>query len=276
MLWTAAVALASQSEIPLPLGTPFARTSANAPGAWVGVPRVVGGAGLGIHPLAGSPQLWEGTAKGDVTLLGAGERVALGGSLTQQTSADGGNDIHFRLTRLYYDADLGADWRLGEHHGVSLRYRHRCSHGADDVDGRILIRSGPALGWEGAWGSVTQVRATATLETVLIGQNADLRFQPRGLLGGAVSVSRPVRGDLSLVGTAGLGALLVGSGTDDLWGMASPYEHLFVVPLPSGGVGVGNGRGRVLVHGERLADTGLGDEAVPVTVWSLRFGFGDA
>jgi hypothetical protein len=47
-----------------------------------------------------------------------------------------------------------------------------------------------------------------------------------------------------------------------------------IVPLPTGAIGLGTDEARVLLHGERMADTGLGDAAVPVALWSFRVEFG--
>ncbi len=272
------VALASQSEVPLPLDAPFERLSDPGSDGVTLVPRVDGGASLGIHPLASSPQLWEGTGGADVTLVGIDDTAAVGGHLWVQTSADGENDIHFRLTRLYYDAGLAFDRRIGNHQAVRLGYRHRCSHGVDDVPGRILIRSGPTLSWEAAWGETTVIRTTAGVEATLIGQNLDFEFQPRALLNAGAGVSRPWGEGPVLIGAAAVGLFAVGTGTEEVWALGAPFGEVRMVPLPSAAVGLGtqgDDAARLLLHVERIPDTGLGPAAQPVTLWSIRVEFGE-
>ncbi len=235
---------------------------------------------VAIYPLGGDYHRWHGQLWGDVAIVAFGPVALWRFGLSMQTVADYGNAIHFRLTRLYYDAATGVDFRVGK--GVlSVGYRHRCTHGADAaVPGRILIRSGLDLAWrmQHRIGRV-QLRGEAVGQLTIAGQNQDLGFQPRGVLYTVGGVTVDLVGRLGLIGSAGIGVAVVGrgGGEGDDWGIATPADEYFAVPLPAAAVGLrlqGNGlTGRLLLHYQRLMDSGNTAVTQAVDLLAMRVEF---
>ncbi len=276
LLLCAWMALATQDDVRLPLDTP-SRWLPGAEGV-TPLPTLGGQGSLAVYPVGGPVHVWHGRAELEVGLVGFGPKVAWTGGLSTETVADDRNSIDFRLVRLFYDAHQ--EVRVGLGPGVAhIGYRHRCSHGADDaVPDRILIRSGPAVGWLGEWRlDRWTLRAGGDLEWTLLGQNPDTTFQPRGLLDGVGAAELHVSGSLGWTLASGLGALLVGQDASWWWGPTAPLGPTRLVALPSIATGpVVHGSGgdvRALVHLQRLADSGVGPVTDPVTLLSIRVEF---
>ncbi|MFT4627360.1 MAG: hypothetical protein ACI8PZ_006044 [Myxococcota bacterium] len=267
------VALATQDDVRLPL---------DPPARWLPVeegvtplPTLLPQASLAVYPVGGPVHVWHGRVEVEVGQVGFGPRAAWTGGLSMETVADDRNSIDFRLVRLFYDAHQEARFALGP--GVAhVGYRHRCSHGADDaVEDRILIRSGPAMGWVGEWTSGRWIgRAGGDLEWTLLGQNPDREFQPRGLVDTVGAIEVDLGRQVGWVTSAGLGWMLVGSGAPWWWGPTAPVGPAHWVALPAAATGPTiTGRGgtlRALVHLQRLADSGVGAKAQPTTLLSVR------
>jgi hypothetical protein len=233
---------------------------------------------VAIYPVGGQHHRWHGQLWGDISLLALGPRALWRLGLSMQTVADYGNSIDFRLTRVYYDAATGVDLRLGP--GVlSLGYRHRCSHGADSaIPGRILIRSGFDLSYRAhvELGRV-DLRGEGVLQATVIGQNQDASFQPRALLYGGLGLTVALVGQLDFVASVAIGVGLVGQGSGSTFSLSSPSGELSALPLPAAAVGLHWGRGglagRLILHYQRLLDSGITDQAQQLDLVSLRFEF---
>ena len=272
LLWTC-VAFATQDDVRLPLDPP-SRWLPEDPGI-TALPALGGVGSMGVYPVGGPVHVWHGRGEFEAALIGFSRDTALTGGFSSETVADARNSIDFRLVRLFYEATLGVRQRLGP--GVAhVGFRHRCSHGVDDaVPDRILIRSGPTLGWRGLWDvSRWTLQAGGDLEWTLIGQNPDTTFQPRGLLDGVGSAQVRLSDSLSWTTAAGLGGLLVGRDAEWWWGPSAPLGRTRVVALPTVATGpVVHGRGgdaRLLLHAQRLADSGVGETAAPQVLVAIR------
>lgn len=269
-----ALVRASQDDVLVPV--PIAEALMTPTSGWLTAG--VGQAELAWYPHQGSGyHRWHGRIRADVAVAqpSADSLVRLG--LAMQTVADDRNDISFRLTRVYYDAFTAYEHRLGP--GIAYAgYRHRCSHGADDaVDGRILIRSGPELGYELShdFASFT-LNAQAFVHASLIAQNPDLQALPRLLLGAAADLQWHMDW-VSWIVAAGFGAAFVGSAADYVVGLTDPWRDLYLEPLPSLAAGaLLHGVSldfRVLLHYQRILDSGLGPTADPTQLFALQLGF---
>jgi len=239
---------------------------------------MLGEASVAIYPLGGDYHRWHGQLWADVGLLALGPAVVWRIGLSMQTVADFGNSIHFRLVRLYYDANTGLQIRAGP--GVlSVGYRHHCSHGADQaVAGRILIRSGLDLDYALSkdLGPV-ELRAKGAVQVTAVGQNPDSSFQPRAVLYATAGIRWPLIGRLALLGSAGIGMALVGEGSESTFGLGTEPGEVRAEPLPSAALGIEFGRpgpaGRLLLHYQRLLDTGATDLAQQAHLLAVRIEF---
>jgi hypothetical protein len=240
--------------------------------------RSTGQADLAVYPVLGRGyHRWHGRLRGDIAIAqpSADSLVRLG--LSVQTVADDRNEIAFRLVRVYYDAFTGYEHRLGP--GIAYAgYRHRCSHGADAaVAGRVLIRSGPELGYR-----LTHALGDFSLglhafgHASLIAQNADFGALPRALFAGA-GEARFRTGWVSLVAAAGLGGAIVGRSNDFTVTLGERFRGLRLEPLPAAALGAflhgERAIFRALLHYQRMLDTGIGGEADPKHLLSLQLGF---
>jgi hypothetical protein len=244
--------------------------------AWL--PHARGSADLGFYPAGGRYHRWHGRLTGDVAIVRFAPDALWRMGLSMQTVADDRNDISFRLVRLYYDANALVEHRSGPG-ALWYGYRHRCSHGADSaVDGRVLIRSGPEVGYQfdvDAGRVVLTGRGFA--HTTLIGQNDDDAFKPRALAAGVAQARLPM-GWASWLLSAGLGAALVGTWPDWTYLLWEEWRGPWrVLPLPAAATGVLlHGRAldfRVLLHFQRILDSGFGATGSPTSLLALELGF---
>lgn len=276
LLLSTATAYADQDDVPVGFTSPevlFAGHDGEG-GDWLtaSTSRV----DIATYPV-GRYHTWHGRIGADVAVARIGTDALYRMGLAMQTVADHRNDISFRLVRLYYDATQLVEHRFGAG-VVHLGLRHRCTHGADTaVDGRILIRSGPELGYDHVL-STGKLRLTlgGFLHGTMIGQNDDPAFKPRALLAGKAQASwHP--GSWTLFVSAGFGAALVSSGTTRTFGFASAYDDLSVLPLPAAALGL-LARGRATaftstLHFSRMLDSGIGAEADSAWLLALELGF---
>jgi hypothetical protein len=247
----------------------------------------------GVHPLTGAASTislapyylhgaehhrYHGRVAGDVALLSFGPDVVLHMGLSIETVSDYGNDISFRLVRLYYEWLTAVDFRLGP--GVmSIGVRHRCSHGADaSVDGRILIRTGLEVayaleGTVGGFGVASRFSASG----IVVGQNPDHTFQPRALLNATGQLSYPLGAGADWFVAGGLGLALVGDGDSLVYTIADGTSRAELALAPAAAVGVSYRTqalgSRVLIHYQRLLDSGFTLTSLPADIVSLRVEF---
>ncbi|MEE2780089.1 MAG: hypothetical protein VYE15_06180 [Myxococcota bacterium] len=236
----------------------------------------VGRVDVATYPLWDGYHAWHGMVASDLALVAFGPNVIWRTGLWAQTVADQRNNISFRLVRLFYEFHSGADIRLGS--GV-LRAQlvHRCSHGSDDAEtGRILIRNGLDLGyrWQERWGDLL-LEIDTRAHITLLGQNRDLTSHPRALVSTAAQVSYDLAGPLSLVAGAGLGLAVMAEGESSEYTIAEPARDIFFQWLPAATAGVRfTGQGlslALMLHGQRIVDSGVGLNSDPTTIYALRF-----
>ncbi len=267
-------ASASQDDVQVPIGAPDALFGEVE--GWL--TETDGQADVGIYPVRGDEyHRWHGRVRGDMAIAQPTRDSLVRLGLSVQTVADDRNEIAFRLVRLYYDAFTGYERRLGPGVGYA-GYRHRCSHGADSaVDGRVLIRSGPELGYRferamGAW----LLRAHAFAMGSVISQNDDLDALPRALFGGAGEL-RLRAGWASWVLGVGFGAAIVSRWEDWTVTIADAWRGLKVEPLPTAAAGVvmhgERADFRILAHYQRILDSGVGATSRPQGLVAVQLGF---
>ncbi len=284
LMWPA-VTEATQDDVLLPLLTPEAVLA-----AWgedkrgvSAVDQARGDTTVGIYVASPDDQRWYGRVGSDFSLLrGALWGVRMG--LSAETVMDTGNGIDFRLIRLYYEVPIQVDVRLGP--GVlSGGFRHRCSHGVDGaVADRILIRSGVDLSYLTRFDlGPVWLSALGEAHLTMIGQNTDRDFQPRGMFTVAAQLEWPfVEGLLALIGGAGLGVAWIGQGgeidPEGVYGIGDEPAFSMVEWLPAATLGVrfwGQGASvDLLIHYQRILDSGLTEQARPSSLTSVRLGFG--
>jgi hypothetical protein len=231
---------------------------------------------LAIYPIGMGYQRWHGLTGGDITLMAFGPNILWRSGFSVQTLADHRNEISFRLTRLYYEIRMGADIRFWK--GVlRARWVHRCSHGADAaVPGRILIRSGPNVGYHHVerWGRL-RLDVDTHVHTTIAARNLDLSMHWRGNWTGRTQVTWQLSDHLKLLGAAGLGMMLVSNGESDVYVFTEPIRRLRVEPLPAGMVGIRYTGSTVPVavtfHAHRVLDTGITETAKTTDLFAIRF-----
>jgi hypothetical protein len=233
---------------------------------------------IAVYPFQGSGyHRWHGRVRGDVAIAQPTDDSLVRLGLSAQTIADDRNEIAFRLTRVFYDAFTGYEHRFGG--AVAYAgYRHRCTHGADTaLAGRVLIRSGPELGYRlehsfGAWA----LAAYAFGHASLIAQNDDERSMPRALLATAGEL-RVRQGWASFLISAGFGAGFLSRADDWTATIGEPWRDVRITPLPAAALGaVLHGERadfRILAHYQRILDTGIGERTDPMQLASLQLGF---
>ncbi|MGB0592220.1 MAG: hypothetical protein ACPGU1_21255 [Myxococcota bacterium] len=238
-----------------------------------------GGIDLGIYPLGEANHVWHGRVHGDIALLTWRDDLVWHASLEVETIADDGNEISFRLVRLFYQFRTAVDLKLGP--GVlSLALNHRCGHGTDGaLPGRILIRTGVDTSYRAShrWGDLELSWLVHAHATVL-GQNRDLNSQVRGLLSGAAQLSYDLPHDFQLVASAGMGVALQGGSASDIYLISDAADGLKAAPLPVAAIGgrysgLGASFG-LFLHYQRIVDTGLTEATQPASLFSLRLRFG--
>ena len=267
-------ALANQDDVSVPVASPDLLLTDQT--GWLTA--TAGAADLAVYPEQGTGHhRWHGRVRGDVAIAQPTIDSVVRLGLSVQTVADDRNDIYFRLTRVYYDAFTAYERRFGI--GVAYAgYRHRCSHGADAaVDGRVLIRSGPEIGYRLEYViDAFTIAGHAFAHTSLIAQNPDERAMPRALFGAAGEVRWRTDWVSWLIG-AGLGTAVVGSWDDYTASLTDEWRELYIEPLPAATLGaVLHGERadfRVLAHYQRILDSGFGERADPTHVFSLQLGF---
>ena len=269
-----ASARANQDDVPVPLA-PAAALFSDARGFLTATD---GQMDIAVYPFQGSGHhRWHGRVRGDVAIAQPTDDSLVRLGLAAQTIADDRNEIAFRLTRVFYDAFTGYEHRLGT--AVAYAgYRHRCTHGADAaVEGRVLIRSGPELGYrlESSFGAWT-LAGYAFGHASLIAQNDDARSMPRALLATAGEL-RVRDGWASFLLSAGFGAAFVTRADDWTATMTEPWRDVRVMPLPAAALGaVLHGERadfRIHAHYQRILDTGIGERSDPMHLMSLQLAF---
>ena len=279
LLLTSPHAQATQDEIALPLDTRadlFHSSDEDAVHAFSGA---TGGINLGIYPMGEAHHVWHGRVHGDIALLTWRDSLVWRASLEAETIADDGNEISFRLVRLFYQFRTAVDLKLGP--GVlSMALNHRCGHGTDGaLPGRILIRTGVDASYGAAhrWGDL-ELSWLAHAHATVLGQNADLSSQVRGILSGSAQLSYDLPHAFQLIASAGLGVALQGGSDSDLYLISDPAQELHAEPLPAAAIGARyDGLGAnfgLFLHYQRVVDTGLTEVTQPASLFSLRLHFG--
>ena len=240
------------------------------------LPGATGRLDVATYPLWEGHHAWHGVVATDMALIAVGPNLLWRAGLWAQTVADHRNDILFRLTRLFYQFHMGADLKLGS--GIlSLQWIHRCSHGADGaVEGRILVRNGLNIlyRWQGRWGALS-LDVQGNGHVTVLGQNTDLKRQPRGLLSVATEVAWVARAPLSLVAGFGLGAGIFAEGDSWEYAIDAPAGPAGGEWLPAVTAGVRYRKDdlglAILLHGQRILDDGVGETSNPTNLYSVRF-----
>lgn len=277
LLLSGGVVHAAQSDVPLPLEESHGLFIGGASGVR-GLTAVRGHLAFGVYPKVAGAHAYDAALRSRTVLLDfAGEAVWTLG-LSAQTVVDQGNDIDFRLTRLFYDARTGVDFEWGS--GVArVHWVHRCSHGVDDaLEGRILIRNGLDLGYrwrlDGLFGTL-ELDGLAHL--TVVGQNDDLANQNRGFLSARTQWSHEAGPGAQLLVGAGVGAMVVAQGESweyDVTHSASSPRVEWLPALTIGGRLTGPGSTmELLFSSQRIADDGVTLTTRPRSLHAVRLRF---
>jgi hypothetical protein len=233
---------------------------------------------FGFYAPANEAHTYHGTTAARVALLDFGGRAVWSTALSAQTVVDEGNDLGFRLSRLFYDVRTGVDWRLGPGF-LRLHWIHRCSHGVDSsLEGRILIRNGLDLSYrwieEGKFG---RLEADLLGHVTVLGQNDDLANHNRGLVSGRVQWSHEAGARARILVGVGLGAMVVARGESWEYTLSESAADPRVEWLPAlvvGGQLEGKGSKMNLLYAiERIVDDGVGLTSRPQLLHAIRVGF---
>jgi hypothetical protein len=271
-------ASAAQSDVSLPLDNVDALFEGSSEGSVEGLSASDGLLEFGFYAPAEEAHAYHGTTAARVALLDFGGDAVWSTALSAQTVVDEGNDLGFRLTRLFYDVRTGVDWRLGPGF-LRLHWIHRCSHGVDSaLEGRILIRNGLDVSYrwneEGKFG---RLEVDLLGHVTVLGQNDDLANHNRGLVSGRVQWSHAAGNRTRLLVGAGLGAMVVARGEDWEYTLSESATDPRVEWLPAlviGGRFEGVGSKMTLLYAtERIVDDGIGLTSRPRNLHAIRLGF---
>ncbi|MEE2780090.1 MAG: hypothetical protein VYE15_06185 [Myxococcota bacterium] len=265
-----------QDDVYVPLRSPFDLFRNNPEEGVKPMAEATSHVDLAIYPLGMGYQRWHGLTGGDIALMAVGPNLLWRAGFSVMTLADHRNEISFRLTRLYYEVRIGADMKVWK--GVlRARWVHRCSHGADDaISGRILIRSGPNVGYHHVeqWGRL-RLDIDSHIHTTIAARNYDESMHWRGNWTGRSQVTWQLSDHLELLGAAGLVVMLVSQGESDIYVFTEPIRRLRVEPLPAGMMGIRYTGSTVPVavtlHAHRVLDTGITLTAKTTDLFAIRF-----
>jgi hypothetical protein len=266
---------ANQADVPLPLEASHALFTSNGGGGVRALTVSRGGLGFGIYPKVVGAHAYDAELHSRTVLLDFSGAAVWTLGLSAQTVVDQGNDIDFRLTRLFYDARTGVDFHWGP--GVArAHWVHRCSHGVDGaLEGRILIRNGLDVGYRWAVdGLFGRLEVDGQAHLTVIGQNEDLATQNRGLLSTRVQWSHEAGPGARLIMGAGVGALFVARSDAWEYDALEPASEPGVEWLPAltiGGEISGPGSAiTLLFSSQRIADDGVGLTTRPRNLHAFR------
>ena len=277
--FTAPSAQAIQDDVYLPLDKPRRLFEGNPePGEVRPLSAHMTHLDLAIYPVGMGYQRWHGIVGGDIVLFAFGKDIIWRAGLSAQTLADHRNEISFRLTRLYYEVRMGADFLLGP--GIlRARWVHRCSHGADDaLPGRILIRSGPNLGYRliQEWGRL-RWDLDSHIHVTMAARNLDLSMHWRGNWTARSQLTWKLSKRFETFGAVGLAMMLISHGEEDIYLANEPIRRVRFEPLPSASVGLRYTGSKVnfglSVNAQRTLDTGIFYEATTTDLLAIRFLF---
>ena len=162
---------------------------------------------------------WRFGAGIDQSLLTFSKNALWRFSLNLDTIADSYNSIGFRIAQTQYEVFTALEFKLDESVAY-LGFRHRCRHGADKTDSRIIMKTGPEIGFNGLnHMGPFDVLWSSSLLLYVYGQNDDLSHQHRMNLSASVQTELPLSNSLNLFAGAGMSAL---------WVTKSDYRHYTV------------------------------------------------
>lgn len=288
---------AAQDDLYVILRSPYSLFDGNRPNQTGFLTDFTFRGGFGRYFVSPNKETWQFKSYGDMSVVSFGENGLWRVGIGLEGIADDDNNIGFRIAQSLYEFFTAVEWRLGP--GVIYGgYRHRCKHGIDNTDTRIVMRSGPELGYNllRDFGPFRLIWNNQ-LDVFITGQNKDTTSLARGFLGSAAQVEYAVPGNwIKLFASAGLGLMLLsdtkrqdtegfessGNCVNKFGNGCGAYSlstpgRLYVDWTPAGAFGVqflgSVGDLRVYTSVHRNTDNGFTQEVRPNTVASLNFEF---
>jgi hypothetical protein len=210
----------------------------------------------------------------DLALLSFSDGAIWRIGLNMDALADAGNEISFRMAQTHYEFTTAFEFKLDES-VFYLGWRHRCRHGADNADTRIIMKTGPEIGFNGLnhLGPVDLIWS-ASLLTYVFGQNQDVSHQHRMNLSGSVQAEYEPWEGIGLFASAGLSALWVTKGEAKDFNLFTTPKDSYFRFSPGASLGVSL-KGKVAEFKTYLAyvsnlDTGFTQTAHKVNILSLN------
>jgi|GEM_PF-4582235 len=174
----------------------------------------------------------------DKGVLSFSDRAVWRFGLNLDTIADSDNSIGFRIAQTHYEVFSAIEFKIDESVAY-VGYRHRCRHAADGTDARIIMKSGPEIGYNSLYhlGAVDLLWANSAIVYVY-GQNDDLTHQPRVNVSSSAQVEMPITREISLFAGVGMSAIWVTEGTSRHFDLLTPVEATEFRFSPGASLGV--------------------------------------
>lgn len=187
--------------------------------------------GFGAYLMGDKNHSWQYKSAGDFAVLSISKDMLWHVGFMIEGLADSGKDQKggFRMRQSGYDIFTALEFRLRMTDVFYVGYHHRCRHGSDHTtdqeiylpglvesfDSRILMRSGPELGYNAAFqvGDFKFINNNI-MNTYLWGQNIDISFQPRLALSSTVQVEYSHFHKITPFMSAGIGTSWVTASND--------------------------------------------------------------
>jgi len=163
--------------------------------------------------------------------------------LNLDTIADSENSIKFRIGQTHYEVFSAMEFKVDESVAY-VGYRHRCRHAADKTDARIIMKTGPEIGFNGLHHAGRfDILWSASALYYLYGQNDDLGHQHRMNVSTSVQAELALGDGIDLFSSAGLSAFWITRGDSKYYDLFSPFLDTTFSFSPGASLGM-NMRGK--------------------------------
>lgn len=237
--------------------------------------------GYGAYVIGDAWHTWQFGNGVDLALAALGKDVVWRTSFTMEAVADSQTEgFFFRLAQTHYDVSTALELRLDTDFWQAfifyVGYHHRCRHAADGTLARIVMKSGPEVGYSARMPLHPKLHLTShsALNAFLFGQNEDLEHQPRLMLTTVWQLEWTPVEEMTLFTASGIGATWITSSDVVHYSLMTDIKEnaLLLSPMASAGVQLHGSKGDFNVymtyHGN--LDPGFGSKAHRIHVLALR------